>query len=406
MLRSRVSSVVVSGAILCSATLAVAACSSSGGNSSGGGGSSSSPIVIGNQADLTGNATVGVPGNYGVQFAVKQINANGGIDGHQIKLVTEDAQGSATGGTLSVRKLIDEDHVQAIINTTTSNASVPSIPAVQAAKVPYLISAGTDPVLVQPSNTMVFITPAVSLTYASKAYIQYFEKAGYKKVAVIAAESALGIENQKLMNQYAPQYGVTLSAWEHFAATDTDFSAQVHAAAASKPDAIFVIGDFTGNVAKAVRSAGINLPLMYDAATTDPLLVKSLGDEAEGVVSFQTQATQLIDATTGSMATWKSEFAKAFPSPPAGVPSQFSLEGYQTTFVLAEAIKTALAKGPLTTDAIISALQSTHGFVLGKTDFTYAVPIGYPVTFSQSDHAGDETVTPVIVKGGLFVPVS
>jgi branched-chain amino acid transport system substrate-binding protein len=406
MSRSRVSSVAVSGAILCSVTLAVAACASSGGNSSGGSGSASSPIVIGNQADLTGNATVGVPGNYGVQFAVQQINAHGGIDGHQIKLVTEDSQGSATGGTLSVRKLLDVDHVQAIINTSTSDASVPSIPAVQAASIPYLISAGTDPVLVQPSNTMVFITPAVSLTYASKAYVQYFAKAGYKKVAVIAAQDALGTENEKLMKQYAPQYGVTLSAWENFAATDTDFSAQVHSAAASNPDAIFVIGDFTGNVAKAVRDAGINLPLMYDAATTDPLLIKSLGSEAEGVVSFQTQATQLIDATTGPMATWKSEFAKAFPSPPAGVPSQFSLEGYQTTFVLAEAIKTALAKGPLTTAAIVSALQSMKGFVLGKTDFTYAVPIGYPVTFSQTDHAGDETVTPVVVKGGIFVPVS
>jgi hypothetical protein len=60
----------------------------------------------------------------------------------------------------------------------------------------------------------------------------------------------------------------------------------------------------------------------------------------------------------------------------------------------------------LTTAAIVSALQSMKGFVLGKTDFTYAVPIGYPVTFSQTDHAGDETVTPVVVKGGIFVPVS
>lgn len=393
----------IGGALMFSALLVVTACSSGGKSSSASGGSGASTIVIGNQADLTGNATVGVPGNYGVQFAVKQINANGGINGHKIKLVTEDSQGSATGGTLSARRLINVDRVQAIINTSTSNASVPAIPAVQAAKIPFMISAGTDPVLVQPANTMVFISPAVSLTYASAAYAKYFAKAGYKKVAIIATTASVGTVNVTLLKKYAPQEGVTLAAIESYAPTDTDFSAQVHAAAASNPDAIFVIGDFAGNVAKAVRNAGINLPLMYDAATTDPLLIKSLGNDAEGVVSFQTQATQLIDATTPPMSTWKSAFAKAFPNPPAGVPSQFSLEGYQTTFVLAEAIKTALSKGQLNTDSIISALDSMHKFVLGKTDFTYAIPIGYPVTFTKDNHAGNSTVTPVVVQNGHFV---
>ncbi len=392
-------------AVICGAALVVSACSSNESSSSSSGGSSTSPIVIGNQADLTGNATVGVPGNYGVQFAVKQINANGGISGHQIKLVTEDSQGSATGGTSSARRLVDVDKVQAIVNTTTSNASVPAIPAVQAAKVPFLISAGTDPVLVAPANTYVFITPAVSLTYAAQAYLKYFASAGYKSVAVIATTASVGTVGVKLLKDGASAAGVTLSAIESYGPTDTDFSAQVQAAQSSHPDAIFVIGDFAGNVAKAARNAGIKLPLVYDAATTDPLLVKSLGADAEGVVSFQTQATQLIDATTAPMSTWKTQFDTAFSSPPAGVPSQFSLEGYQTTFVLAEAIKLALVKGPLTGDSIRTALEGLNGFVVGKTDFTYAVPIGYPVTFSASNHAGNSTVTPVVVKNGRFVPV-
>jgi branched-chain amino acid transport system substrate-binding protein len=381
------------------AALALAACSS--GSSSGGG---SSTIVIGNEADLTGNATVGVPGNYGVQFAVKQINDNGGISGHKIKLVTEDSQGSATGGTNSVRRLIDADKVIAIVNTSTSNASVPAIPAIQARKIPFVISAGTDPVLVKPANTYVFITPAVSLTYAVKAYVDFSQQRNYKKVAIIAATSALGTEGVKLWQQYAPGDGITISTVQNYVATDTDFSAQIHAAQAGNPDAIFIFGDFAGSIGKQIRNAGIKTPLLYDAATTDPLLVKGLGADAEGVVSFQTQATQLIDATTDPMATWKSKFAAAYPSPPAGVPSQFSLEGYQTTFVLAEAIKLALSKGELTGANIREALEGLKDFVAGKTDFPYAVPIGYPVTFSKDNHAGNSTVTPVIVKSGRFVP--
>jgi branched-chain amino acid transport system substrate-binding protein len=388
--------------MVCSAVLVISGCSSGSGSASN---DPHSPIVIGNEADLTGNATVGVPGNYGVQFAVKQINANGGISGHPIKLVTEDSQGSATGGTNSVRRLIDVDKAQAIINTSTSNASVPAIPAIQAKSIPFVISAGTDPVLVAPKNTYVFITPAVSLTYAVKEYLQFCAQQGYKSIAIIATTAFVGTVGVSLFKAGAAAAGVNLATVQSYGPTDTDFSAQIHAAQTSNPQAIFIIGDFAGSIGKAIRNAGIELPLLYDAATTDPLLVKSLGADAEGVYSFQTQATQLIDATTDPMATWKSQFAAAFPSPPAGVPSQFSLEGYQTTFTLAEAIKLALAKGPLTGANIRTALESLTNFVIGKTDFTYAVPIGYPVTFTATNHAGNSTVTPVIVKGGTFVPV-
>jgi branched-chain amino acid transport system substrate-binding protein len=384
------------------AALSLTACSSSSSSSS----DSSSTIVIGNEADLTGNATVGVPGNYGVQFAVKQINDNGGISGHKIKLVTEDSQGSATGGTNSVRRLIDADKVVAIVNTSTSNASVPAIPAIQSRQIPFVISAGTDPVLVKPANTYVFISPAVSLTYAVKAYVDFAQKQNYKKVAIIAATSALGTEGVKLWQQDAPADGIAISTVQSYVATDTDFSAQIHAAQGGNPDAIFIFGDFAGSIGKQIRNAGIKTPLLYDAATTDPLLVKGLGADAEGVVSFQTQATQLIDATTAPMSTWKSQFAAAYASPPAGVPSQFSLEGYQTTFVLAEAIKQALTKGKLTGPNIRTALEGLNGFVAGKTDFPYAVPIGYPVSFTKDNHAGNSTVTPVIVKSGKFVPFS
>jgi ABC-type branched-subunit amino acid transport system substrate-binding protein len=167
---------------------------------------------------------------------------------------------------------------------------------------------------------------------------------------------------------------------------------------------VFVIGDFLGAVFKQARNVGLSVPFMYDASTTDPLLIKSLGPESDGLVSFQTQATQLLDATTAPMTTWESQFKAAFPSPPAGVPSQFSLEGYQATYVLAEGIKLALQHGSLSGPNIKAGLERISKFVADKTDFSYAVPIGYPVTFSATNHAGDSTVTPVVVKNGIWVP--
>lgn len=391
------------------ASAGLGACGSSGGSSggSGGSGSDNSPIVLGNQADLTGNATVGVPGSYGVKFAVQQINDHGGINGHKIELKTEDSTGSATGGTAAVRRLIDVDQVQAIINTASSDATVPAVPAAQARSIPFIVSAGSDPVLVDPKNTFVFMSPAVPVNVDVKNYLQFLSSHNYKSVALVATTAAFASAAVSDFKAGASAAGVKLATVQSFGPTDTDFSAQVKSVQNANADAMFVIGDFTGNVAKAARNAGLQVPLLYDASATDPLLIKSLGADAEGLISFQTQAKQLLDATTGPMATWKSDFATAFPSPPAGVPSQFSLEGYQATFVMAEAIKSALANGgKLTGTAIRDAMEKIQKFELGVSDFTYAAKIGYPVSFSKGDHAGNSTVTPVQVKNGLFVPMA
>jgi branched-chain amino acid transport system substrate-binding protein len=388
--------------------LLAAACGSSGSSggsaSSSGSASSHSPIIVGNEADLTGNATVGVPGSYGVKFAVAQINSHGGVDGHKLKLVTEDSQGSSVGGIAAVRRLIEVDHAQAIVNTASSDSTIPTLPTTQSAQVPFIVSAASDPVIVSPSNTYVFMSPSVPVNLDVKEYVKYIKAKGYKSIALIATNAAFASAAVALFKTEAPAAGIKLATIQSFAATDTDFSSQVHAAQASHADAVFVIGDFLGAVLKQARNVGLNVPFMYDASTTDPLLIQSLGKESNGLVSFQTQATQLLDATTQPMTTWESQFKAAFPSAPAGVPSQFSLEGYEATYVLAEGIKLALQHGALTGSSIKAGLEKISGFVAGKTDFSYAVPIGYPVTFSASNHAGDSTVTPVVVKNGIWVP--
>ncbi len=396
-------------AVACATALFAAACGSSSHSGAStrttGSGGSKSAIVIGNEADLTGNATVGVPGSYGVKFAVKQINAHGGIDGHPLELKVEDSQGSATGGIAAVRRLVEVDHVQAIVNTASSDATVPAIPVAQGASVPFIVSAASDTVIVAKQNTYVFMAPAVPVNVDLKEYLKFLKSKHFTNVALIATTAAFASAAVSDFKAGASAAGVRLATIQTFGATDTDFSAQVHAAQSSHADAVFVIGDFTGGVLKAARAAGLTVPFLYDASSTDPLLIQSIGSDAAGMYSFQTQATQLLDATTPPMSTWKSEFSAAFPHPPAGVPSQFSLEGYEATYVLAEGLEKALSHGSLSGSSIKSALETVTGFVAGKTAFPYAVPISYPVTFASSNHAGDHTVTPVIVKGKIFVPV-
>src|SRR5258708_39925535 len=76
-------------------SLLLAAC---GGNSNGSGSTTQSPIKIGLISPLTGpEGFIGQAGLKGVQVAADYINANGGILGRQIKLISADTENTTIG---------------------------------------------------------------------------------------------------------------------------------------------------------------------------------------------------------------------------------------------------------------------------------------------------------------------
>src|ERR1700730_1569425 len=89
----------------------LAAC---GGSGSGNGSASAtqSPIKIGLLSPLTGpEGFIGQAGLKGVQVAADYINANGGILGRKIELVSADTGGDAVDAVPALRKLINIDQV-------------------------------------------------------------------------------------------------------------------------------------------------------------------------------------------------------------------------------------------------------------------------------------------------------
>src|SRR5256714_2028604 len=102
--------------------LVATACVSNGGTTSGTGGGQ------GNQAQGGGIVKIGLIGpfsgiaasvgrsmNEGVQLAVDELNANGGVNGDQIEVIARDDQFSPAKDAQVARELIDQDHVSMII---------------------------------------------------------------------------------------------------------------------------------------------------------------------------------------------------------------------------------------------------------------------------------------------------
>ena len=82
---------------------------------------SGEPIKIGWITALSGPSKLaGEMQKIGLDMAVEKINSQGGINGHPIQLVPEDAQLAPPAAVTSIRKLVEQDKVPAIVGPISS----------------------------------------------------------------------------------------------------------------------------------------------------------------------------------------------------------------------------------------------------------------------------------------------
>src|SRR5690349_23714824 len=94
-----------------------------------GAGFSQDVIKIGEFGSLSGdNSGYGTTQNNGVQIALEEVNAGGGVLGKKIQLIVEDNQTKQGETTTIVRKLISQDHVAAIVGETASSKTLEATP--------------------------------------------------------------------------------------------------------------------------------------------------------------------------------------------------------------------------------------------------------------------------------------
>ncbi|HET6966020.1 MAG TPA: ABC transporter substrate-binding protein [Acidimicrobiales bacterium] len=136
------------------AVLALAGCGSSshsnagsgstGGSSGGSGGGSKSPIVIGYISNLTGVASsTFADGPGGAQAVIDQVNSQGGVNGHPLRLVVKDDASSVNGDQTAAQELVQNDHATVVI--MYSSFGFAGAPLLQKAGIPVVGSAFDGP---------------------------------------------------------------------------------------------------------------------------------------------------------------------------------------------------------------------------------------------------------------------
>jgi len=386
--------------------LLLSGCSNPGAPS---GGADDDPIVFGAHTTLTGPlAYVGAGYSMGVELAAKEINANGGIDGHPLEIKIVDDKGTPEGGTTAARELVERDNVLLVMSGGVSSATIPNVPYFKSNGVVYMVSVASDPRISEELVSNVFVGAPVTTAVAVPHYADYIQnELDAKTVAMIVCDGGFCTSAAPLLQAELDDRGIEVVQTATFNSGDTDFTGQVQAIDGSDPDVVFILGSAAddGRIIPQLRRGGVDVPLVGDITAAESTLVEAAGPAAEGLTAFWIGASQFLADDTGVMGDWLASVEENMPDRPTGTPSLHSLMGYADVYVLAEAIRAA--GGDLSSEAIAKSLETNiKDFVAGADEnWTFAEPIALPRTFTPEDHRGNSTLTPLRVEDGKFVPV-
>jgi len=321
-------------------------------------------IKVGEYASLTGKeASFGQQSHKGLTLAIEELNASGGVLGKKLELITEDNQTKPGESATAVKKLISRDKVIALIGEVASGRSLEAAPIAQAAKIPMIAPAATNPKVTQTGNyifRVCFIDPFQGTVMAKFAQTDLQAK----KVAVLSSVSnAYSVGLAKFFKETFTANGGIIVSEKNFSEGDKDFRAQLTAVKAAGADAVFVPSYYTeaALIARQARDLGINVPFFGgDGWVADQLL--EIGGEALNGCYYSTHfSPENQDPVVQA-------FVKKFKVRWGANenPDAFAALGYDAAYVLVDAIKRAgSTEGP----KLRNALAATQNFA-GVTGVT------------------------------------
>ncbi|MGW4792339.1 ABC transporter substrate-binding protein [Nonomuraea sp. NPDC004297] len=370
-------------------SLAVTACAGGGGS---GGGGPGDPVKVGLIVSLTGNYTpLGSEDKKAVELAVEQVNAQGGLLGRTVELVTRDDKTAPDQAIVAYNQIKGE--IDALIGPVFSNAGLAVEPLAQRDRMPYLSLAPAQE-QVEPIKSYVFVTPALSSMYAER-YLQYLQAEGIKTIAVAwDSKSAYSVSGHESMAELAPRYGVTIAVDEPYETTTSDFSPLFTHVRDSPAQALVFWGSGAPGVtaAKQYAASGLKTPLFLTASQASKLWLEPMGAQAEGMTVQSAIGVVGDHLPAGKQKQVIDQMAGPYEQKHGYPPPQFAQDGYSASLLLFEAIRKANS-----TDGtkIQQALESMD-LITPNGRFRY----------STTDHSGlsPEFISVNTVRDGRFVP--
>lgn len=352
----------------------------------------SAQVKIGVTLSATGPAaSLGIPEKNTIALLPKE------IAGKSVQYIVLDDASDTSRAVQNVRKLIDEDHVDAIIGSSVTPNSLAMLDPVSQGKTPTISLAASAQIIapMDAKRAWMFKVPQNDQLMAD-AIAGYMAKHGVKTVGFIGFADAYGDSWYKTFDAAAAKNGLKLVSNERYNRTDASVMGQVLKLLGSNPDAVLIAGSGTPAAlpAKTLKERGYKGKVYQTHGVANNDFLRVCGKDCEGEIlpaGPVLVTDQLPDSNPVKKPAlgYKAAYEKAYG---AGSLSTFGGHAWDAGLLLQRAIPEALKKGQPGTEAFREALRASLESVKD-------LPVSHGViNMTATDHNGFDTRARVMVQ--------
>jgi branched-chain amino acid transport system substrate-binding protein len=290
-------------------------------------------IKIANVIELSGAGTTsGTNFKNGVELAIKEINATGGILGHRLESYTVDTQSNPGVAKGLAQKAVD-DGVFAVFGPVFSGSILVSMAETRKAEVPNF-TGGEAAAITKQGNPYIFRTSFTQDTAMPKVARYMANTLKAKTVAVIFVNNDFGKGGRDAIVKALEPLGVKVTTDISTEQSQVDFSAAVLKARQANTDVVFayVNEEESARLLRELRKQGVTKPIVGETVLTSQKVIELAGEAANGAVAH---VGLTVDAPLPSIRAFRAKFEKEYRY----VSDHNGVKGYTGVYIMKAAIE-------------------------------------------------------------------
>ncbi|MEG1525426.1 MAG: ABC transporter substrate-binding protein [Clostridia bacterium] len=355
-------------------------------------------IIVGMEGPYTGDTAVyGLAVRNGAQLYFDQLNAAGGINGKQVKVVAYDNKGDDAEAVTAFNRMVDQDGITCLVGDVLTGNTIAVVGEAYPINMPMITASATAAaVTVNESDgtvyTNVFRTCFIDPFQGEKMATYATEKLSAKTAGVIVQTGdAYSAGLAEAFVAKCAELGIEVVAQEGYAKGDVDFKAQLTNIMSKNPDVVFCPNYYQddGMIITQARSIGLTATFLGGDGWAGIAQYASAAD-LEGSYYCSAYAPNSTDAVKSFEAAYKTAYGE-------DVPNMFAALAYDAASLMCAALTKAEASGEKQgsdayKQAVIDAIKSEGASVDGVTSAN-----GY--TFDENNNPIKDAVIMTLTDG-------
>lgn len=341
-------------------------------------------VLVANCAGTSGAlATVGVPFNAGIEAYFKMINAEGGVNGRQIKFIHQDDEADPTKAITCAQSMVEDEKVFGFVGHFGTGSIVATYDYISEQGVPMVYYASGVNTLFNENATgkdrLSFPVQPILVTEGQVMVARAYANFDAEKIGMIYTNDDAGKDMLNGAQAKAKELGIEFVA-EQVPAGATDVSAAVTNIMSAGVDVVLAgtIQPTLPTIISGLVAQNNESPVITSYNNTDNVIAAQIQPQVSG--KFDVYASGWIDLTQESAAAELADFLENIDEEHAA--SAFATAGWIAGHFMTEGLK-AVGDDPLTVENFVDALEAT----------SVKIPFGGVVDFANGRRVGTDSMT-------------